>query len=396
MKKLALIVVTLLVLALAAVLAPGLLDDPGHVTIDLGQWRVEMSVLVLAGLVIAVWILTTLLIAFVRLPGRALARARRVRSQRQLENGLLALAEGDWQRAEKYLSKALSQRRSAAGYLAAARAAQGQAEPERRDDWLKLADARYGRRHRVAGMTRARLLLGEGRAEEAVPVLEALHLRKPRHAGVLRLLLQAYQDAGRWQDLRLLTPALHKAGITDRQRTEELAVLAGVRELEQAAEPDQLEAVWHSFPRRLRSARDLVMAHARRAAEMGRASLAGVHMKQLIENEPDAEALRLYALVDSADRPGRIADCQRWLEKHPDHDGLHLALGMMYLDDRDYERAREHLEKAVAIRPQGEAYALLGRILDRSGSLEAAAQCYRNALRLKAGRGPERLPPPGD
>ncbi|TVS13760.1 MAG: hypothetical protein EA419_01015 [Wenzhouxiangella sp.] len=396
MKKLFLILAALLVVTLAAVLAPALLDDPGHVTIDAGPWRVEMSMLVLVGLVIAAWIAVTLVIAIFRLPGRTVRRARQARSQRQLENGLLALVEGDWQQAEKHLGKALAQRGSTAGYLAAARAAQGQSEPGRRDDWLELADARYGRRHRVAGLARARFLLDEGRPEEAIDQLEELHLRKPRHPGVLRLLLQAYQDAGRWRDLRLLTPALHKADITDRQRTDELAVLAGVRELEQAAEPEQLESVWRSFPRRLRRSRDLVMAHARRAAEMGRSALAGARLKKLLAEKPDREALRLYALVDSRDRPGRIADCQGWLRERPDDDGLHLALGMMYLDDRDYEQARKHLEKSLAARSDGEAYALLGRILDRSGRLEAAAQCYRNALRLKSGRSAESLPPPAE
>jgi len=394
LKKLFLILAALLVVILAAVVAPALLDDPGHVTIDAGSWRVEMSVLVLGGLILAAWIAVSLIIGLFRLPGRTLRKARRARSQRQLENGLLALVEGDWQQAEKNLGKALAGRGSTAGYLAAARAAQGQSEPGRRDDWLELADARYGRRHRVAGLARARFLLDEGRAEEAIVPLEELHLRKPRHPGVLRLLLQAYQDAGRWRDLRLLTPALHKADITDRQRTEELAVLAGVRELEQAAEPEQLETIWRSFPRRLRRCRDLIMAHARRAAEMGRSSLAGGQLKKLLADKPDREALRLYALVDARDRPGRIADCQGWLKEHPDDDGLHLALGMMYLDDRDYDQARKHLETSLAARPDGDAYALLGRILDRSGRLEAAAQCYRNALRLKSGRAVESLPPP--
>lgn len=395
MKKLLLIVASLLVIVLAAILAPVLLDDPGHVRIDVGTWRLEMSVLVLVGLVVLFWVALSLVIGLLRWPGIALRRARTARAQRQLEQGLLSLAEGDWGQAEKHLNRALSHHGSPAGYLAAARAAQGQAEPERRDAWLKLADGRFGRRHRVAGLTRARLLLSEGLADEAVPILEALHLRKQRHAGVLRLLLQAYQDAGRWRDLRLLTPALRKAGIVDRTRADELAVLAAVRELEAAVEIGQLEAAWRALPARLRQNRDVVIAHARRAGDLGRPGLAGATLRQLLEDHPDHEALKLYAFADEDARRGRIADCLRWLKKHPDHEGLHLTLGMLYLADRDDEPAREHLEKALALRPDSEAYALLGRVLDRGGQLEGAAHCYRNALRLKSGRGAEPLPAPG-
>lgn len=394
MKKLLLIVLVLVAMIFTAWLAPVLLDDPGHVRIDVGEYRIEMSLLVLAGLALALWLALSLGVLLIRAPGLTLKRARQARSRRQLENGLLALAEGDWQQAEKCLQRALHQRDSAAGYLAAARAAQGLAEPERRDAWLQLADGRFGRRHRVAGLTRARLLMTEGRLSEAIPILEALHLRKTRHAGILRLLLQAYQDAGRWRDLRLLTPALHKAGIVDRARADELAELAAVRELESALDVEALEASWRALPRALRKSRAVVLAHARRATELGRHALAEPGLQRLLNEGPDSEALKCYASADEHGRSVRIADCRRWLEQHPDHDGLHLALGRLYMAERDDERAREHLEKALALRPGGEAYGLLGRVLDRSGQLEAAAHCYRNALRLQAGRGAEPLPAP--
>ncbi len=394
MKKLVLIVASLAVLAAAALLAPPLLEDPGRVVIDVGRWRMEMSVLVLVGLVLALWIGLAVLIALVRLPGRAVRRARAARSRRQLENGFLALAEGDWPQAERQLQRALDHRPSTAGYLAAARAAEGRADPAGRDRWLQLADARFGRRHFATGLARARMLVAEGRATDAIPVLEDLHLKKRTHQGVLRLLLQAYQDAGRWRDLRLLTPALYKADIVDARRRDELAVHAGVRELEQTEHVEALEAAWRALPRRQRAQRDLILAYARRASELGRSELAGAQLKRLLDAAPDSDALRVYALVEAGDRPGRIRDCRRWLEAHPEHAGLHLALGMMLLDEREYDQAREHLEKAVARQPDGDAYALLGRILDRSGRLEAATQCYRNALRIKSGRGVETLPPP--
>lgn len=394
MKRLFFLLASLAVLAVAALVAPPLMENPGRVVMDIGRWRVEMSALVLFGLVVVGWIVLALVIALLRLPGKTVRRARQSRARRQMETGLLALAEGEWQQAEKHLDRALRYRGSTAGYLAAARAAQGQADSEGRDHWLQLADGRFGRRHFATGLARARMLVGEGRTAEAIPVLEALHLKKPRHQGLLRLLLQAYQDAGRWRDLRLLTPALFKADIVDARRRDELAVLAGVREIEQAELVADLESAWRALPRRQRRERDLVLAYGRRAAELGRSSLAGGYLKKCLDQELDSQLLRVYALVEAGDRPGRIRDCLRWLETDPRHPGLHLALGMMYLDEREYDSAREHLEKAVAAQPDGETYALLGRILDRSGRLEAAAQCYRNALRLQGGRSAEALPPP--
>ncbi len=394
MKRLLLIVLVALGLVAAALVAPRLLDDPGHVMIDIGQWRVEMSLLALIGAVLLAWIVFSLVSLLLRLPARAVRRARELRSRRQLEKGFLALTEGDWQQAERLLHKSLRYRGSTAGYLAAARAAQGRGDRDARDRMLALADARFGRRHFVTGLARARLLIGEGRIEEAVPVLEASHLRKPRHTGVLRLLLESYQELGRWRDVRLLTPALYRAGVVDRRRADALAALAGSRELEAAPDVEQLEHCWKELGRKHHRQRDVVLAYARRSSELGRTTEAGHALVGYLKKELDDELLRAYADVGEGGRAERIAQLERWLEQQPGHGGLLLALGLLYLDDRQYDKARSCLEAAVRKQPGSEAYAALGRVLDHDGKLEAAAQCYRNALRLRSGRGAEPLPPP--
>ncbi len=394
MKRIVLVVLVLLALLAAALLAPRLLQDPGYVMMDFGPWRIEMSLLALAAAVLVSWVALSLAFGLIRLPGRLWRTARERRARHQLEDGLLALTEGDWQRAEKALSRSMTYRSSTAGYLAAARAAQGQADRSGRDRWLKLADRRFGRRHFVTNLARARLLTGEGRTDEAIPVLEDLHLRKPRHTGVLRLLLQAYQELDRWRDVRLLAPAVRKAGMIDAERCEALIVHAAVREIEHAVDVGALEAAMQALGRRQRKSREIVLAYARRAGELGQPALGGPALKRLLDHSLDDEALRIYAQADDENRAARLADCERWARQEPDHGGVRYALGMLYLDDRQYEKAREALEAALAQRPDEQAYAALGRILDRSGQLEAATQCYRNALRLRQGRGAEPLPPP--
>lgn len=396
MRRLLVIVLVAAALVATALIAPFLAEDPGHVQLDIGSWRVEMSLLVLVGAVLLTWVALSLLTGLFRLPGRVLRRARERRSRRQLEKGFLALTEGDWPTAERALQKSLSYRDSTAGYLAAARAAQGRGDSAGRDRWLEHADSRFGRRHFVTGLARARLLAAEGRNEEATAVLERLHLQKPRHTGVLRLLLESYQDLGRWRDLRLLTPALHRAGVVDRDRATELAVLAAGRELDSSMDIDRLESSWKELPRKLRQRRELVAAYARRAGDLGRTARASGLLERHLAAGPDDELLSLYAASDEGDRTHRIKQCEKWLQSHPDHIGLQQTLGLLYLEDRQYERAQDCLERVVRERPNSRAYAALGRVLDRAGKLEAAAQCYRNALRLRDGRGAEPLPPPSE
>ncbi|MEN1727417.1 MAG: heme biosynthesis HemY N-terminal domain-containing protein [Pseudomonadota bacterium] len=394
MKRLIFIILALVALVATALLAPRLASDPGLVSIDIGDYRIQMSLLTLFGAVLVMWVAISLVIALIRLPGRMVRKQREYRAQRQLENGLLALTEGDFQRAEKELGKSLNHHGTTAGYLAAAQAAQGQSDLQARDQWLQLADRRFGRKHFVTDLSKARMLAAEGRIEEAVPILEALHLKKPKHSGVLRLLLQDYQDLDRWRDVRLLTPALRKAGIIDEQRESELATLAACREMAAAGDLDTLDAALQALGRKQRQERDIVLAYARRAGELGHPEAGGAVLRKLLKAGPDRDALKLYAQVDDHERAQRISDCESWLKQHPGHGGLHLALGFLYLQDRDYDKAKDHLEKSLDQAPDAEAYAALGRLHDRAGRLEAAAQSYRNALRLQQGRGVRALPAP--
>ena len=375
-----------------ALLGPALLDDPGYVLIEVGGWRLQMSFLVLAGGVLGVWLLATVIVGLLRMPGRAVRRLREARERRNLDRGLLALAEGDWAQAERSLARAMrGPAVSAPGYLAAARAAQGRSSPERRDAYLALADQKFGQRHFATALARARLLVGEDQPDAAIDLLEQLHLKRPKHEGVLKLLLQCYQQCERWHDVRLLVPAIRKAGIVSKQRAEELTGLAAARELEAANDPEELARLHDSLKRAVRQKPEVVAAFARRALEFERPELAEPDLRRAVGNSFDPRLLELYAQTDGGDRVLRIRQCEKWLAKKPDDAALHLALGRLYLDDGNDENAHEHLQFAVHKSPDRAAYAALGQVLDRAGELASATQCYRNALRLEQGRVPEQL-----
>lgn len=378
-----------------ALVGPALMENPGYVLIEIGGWRVQMSFMVLAGTVIGVWLLISLLVGLLRAPGRALRRFRAARERRNLDRGLLALSEGDWVRAERSLARAMKgSGATTSGYLAAARAAQGQAAPERRDQYLALADRRFGQRHFATALARARLLVGEGEPGAAIELLEQLHIKRPRHEGVLKLLLQSYQACDRWHDVRLLVPAIRKAGIVSTERAEELSSLAAARELEAARDVGELSRVHQTMQRALKQRPETVAAFASRALELDRPELAENDLRRAIEATFDARLLDLYSRTDTGDRATRILKCEQWLVDNPESADVHLALGRMYLDDRDDQKAREHLQIAVRKSPNPAAYAALGQVLDRAGLMESATQCYRNALRLEQGRAPDPLPLP--
>ncbi|MEM1081315.1 MAG: heme biosynthesis HemY N-terminal domain-containing protein [Pseudomonadota bacterium] len=393
---LGLLLVGLIVFAIVvgAWLAPWLVQNPGLVMIEIGSWRLQMSVLVLVGVILIVWLGISLLVGFFRMPAKATQKMKQSSHRKHLNQGLLALSEGDWVGAEKALAKAMRSQSSTAGYLAAARAAQGQSALARRDQYLALADKPFGKEHFATALARARLLMGEGEPEQAIVLLEQLHLKKKRHQGVLKLLLQAYQQCNRWHEVRLLIPATRKAGIVDADRASELSLLATARELSAATDLASLEQIHRGLPRSIREQTEVAEAFASRALELDQAPAAEPVLRRALEKRLDDSLLALYAEADPVDLKPRIGHVQRWLQLEPESTALHLSLGRLFMQQRETDQARHHLEIAVRKHPDPAAYAALAQVLDRAGDLEAATQCYRNALRMEQGRAPEPLPLP--
>ena len=123
MKTTFLVLIAIALALVAAALAPVFKADPGMVQIHFLGWTVETSVLVLVLGVLLLWVLVWAIIRLWRMPSETARRVREQRALRQLEKGLLALTEGDWETAERALEKSASSHgRTTARYLAAAEA----------------------------------------------------------------------------------------------------------------------------------------------------------------------------------------------------------------------------------------------------------------------------------
>ena len=118
MKRSLILLALLALLLLAGWLAPTFKSDPGHVLINFADWTIETSVLVLATAFLLWWFAVQLVVWFWRMPLKTARKMQEQRAFNQLEKGLLALTEGDWQGAEKALEKSASkQGKTTAHYL---------------------------------------------------------------------------------------------------------------------------------------------------------------------------------------------------------------------------------------------------------------------------------------
>ena len=391
-RSFALLIIVLLVL-LAAALAPVFKADPGLVQIHLLGWTIETSVLVLVMAILLLWLGVSLLWRLWRLPAETARRLSQQRALAQLEKGLLALTEGDWRTAERALGKsATAEGKNTARYLAAAQAADGRDEMERADWYLEQADS-GGRKERfIVALARARILCGNSRHAEASPLLEELEQRRKRHPQVLRLLADAYQETGDWDGLQRILPALRRSGVVDDLEAADLTVQAAVRSLRKSADLDALNSAWSDLGRAVKRIPEVVRAFADRAIELGGPELTEGVLRSTLKREWNSALLIPYGDPGAEDTATRLKQCEKWLRQYPDDPMLHLALGRLCASEELWGKAREHLVRSLELEPSIGGYDSLGQLLERMGELETAMACFRNALRMSQGKRPNPLP----
>lgn len=383
--------IALLVLVAAAALAPALSTDPGYVLIQLGEWQIETTVIVIAIAILLIFVLIRLLLWIVDTPRRAMNNL----SRRRMEKGLLALAEGNWSQAEKALqSSASSSGLKSIGYLAAARAASSQTDDieaeVRQQKYLLAADNGEARTQFLLELSRARMHIARNNFQQAIPILTQLRKRRRKNPQVLKLLAQCYRELGQWPALREILPAMRKAKIIDRTDEHDIQLLAATNELETSTNSEQLQKTWESLAKALRSETVVVASYAERTLNFDLPRLAETALISSLDKEIDEHLLNLYfqCQLDNTDSSldKTLAQAEKWRRKQPDSAAVERLLGQICIQQKLWGKAKAHLLESIRLQPQQQTFQILGELLERHGEIESALHCFHNALQLSQGK----------
>jgi HemY protein len=386
----------LFALALGALASHWLLGDQGYVLVDVRGWRLETSV---PGLLIALLVLYLLIrlvswmISAPRRAGRAFGEFRARRGQRNLDNAFAAIAEGQWNRGERLLGRAARGPASLAGYLSAARAAQQQEAPERRDEWLRLAyEADPGAAPAVL-LTQAELQLEHDQLEEALATLRRLDSMTPGHPRGLVLQARVLERLADWAGLEALLPQLRSRKAMDGDAIQAVEVRLGRAQLAAADDPVALEAAWEALRRDMRRHPAVLEAYAERALRVGAADHAEVVLRRALKSAWTPSLVAAYGRLETSNPVAQLATAEKWLNDRPEDAELLLTCGLLCLRTQLWGKARSYLETSLAIRPSPETWQIYGDLLVELGESGAASEAFRQGLAAASGSAPALAPP---
>jgi len=379
-------IVALLTLG-ATGLATLMLYDNGHVSMVWGDWVIETSLSFLMAALILIFLVGYLVIRFGihiwKIPQYWRQRRtlkRYAKAQSKMEEGLLALEYGDWQKAERALIKSAKQ--SEAGlvnYLSAAKMAHNQQALERRDLYLEQARTEYPESAEVIGLVEARLL-AEKQPERARAILEVLHNESPKNAAVVAELVTILEQLKDWKALEELLPKAKRLKAIDSACMSELQLKLFAGQLQCSKTLAELDEHWQSFNRKLQAEPELMAEYIEQRISFAEYAGLAEMIEKALSKRWNERLVYQYGRLQSGPAYERLKVAEKWQEKHGDSAVLLLTLGRIACRGQLWSRAHGYFRDSLKLRPELETFHALASCYEQEGEEHQAALIYKEAI----------------
>ena len=379
-----------LLLAVAgALVAQLLIQDPGRVLVSFRgtdyAFTVVSGLLMLGAALLVAWLLWTI----VMLPFRGWRGFRTRQERARLTDGLTALQQGHWSRAEKLLVQAADRGDAEAlARVAAAQAADARGDAAAAQRQLEALGDRHPGARAIAGAERA---LADDRPTDALVALDTPGAQPLPPRGLL-LRAQALAALGRAQDAYGLLGALRQQQALPAAQLDELQARWSEAGLREAADANVLAERWDTLPKPLRSDPAVVAAYAERAAALRWDEAAAKRLEQALDTRWDEPLADLYGRLPIGRLDARRGNLERWLQAHPASPALLLALARLAREQGQWPQAEAYLHRALAQGAGSNAWEELGHGFSDAGDETRARLSYANALRASRDEAPVELP----
>lgn len=377
------------IFAAAAGLVVAARYSSGYALLVLPPYRVELSLTLLALLVLASAVLAYYLVrvvtAAVSLPERVRQYRAEHRQARQLDALLEALREwlaGRYARAEKAAASVTLDGYSGVAAVIAARCAHALRAYERRDQHLERARLLGEADETARRVAEAEFLMDQQQPREALDVLHSLGPNK--HTAALRLEMQAQQTLRNWDAVVPLITQLEKRGVFDAAHAERLRRRAHAESFRRK-DVDVLSGLWKRLPDEQRTDAQVAAAAARAYMTGNDFAAAQRVIEASLDRNWDTALIALYGEC-AGDTLRQIERAEDWLKQHNRDGALLLALGQLCARQGLWGKAQSYVEASIAVDPTYAAHLEAARLHERSENAEAANRHYRESLRLAVAR----------
>lgn len=371
--------------------------DLGLMQVSFAEHYFEASLFEVGVLSLAVILATLLLsylyrllIDFAGLFGEKRNERLAEKARHSLEQGLIELAEGRFDKAEKILLQKVEHTDNPLlTYLAAARAAQHQGAHDRRDDYIRRAHHGAPDADIAIGLTQAELQMDHNQLEQALATLNHLNALSPHHPHVLKLLAETHDRLGEWERLQELLPDVKKANVLNAEKLLSLEIDTWrglISDRGKTGDVNTVTGLWDIMPRSIRAIPEIVEYYATELIKQHASGEAEQVLRDYLSKHWVESSIVLYSELDVMASQEQISAAEDWLQDHRHNEYLLYALGKMCVSRNDWSKARTYLEASLSVKPMPATYLKLAQLLeDHLEDRKQAQEYYRQGLHMLSG-----------
>jgi HemY protein len=363
----------------------GRIDPDNYVKMYIGNYVIEIKVLGFVLLVLGIVIVLYFLLRLIRMLWNAPKSYNRWRQRLDVQAadadlgaGYLSLIKGDWKQAEKKLvAKSVHSSIPYLNFLAAAQAAQEQGKIDKRDEYLNAAYKAAPKERLAIGLTKARLHQSAGQLDQALATLEDVADIGAKNSQFTAMLMQTYEQLEDWQGAQALLPSARKqSALPDAV----LDTIYNQIHASQLSAAKDTAAAWKALPRDQKKKQSNILIYTRHLIKTGEAVDAERLLRASLKISWSDELVRLYGKLPS-DKPVKLRRrLEGWLLARPENAELNLAAGRLAVNEKNFELAKEYLQKAIQLEQLPKAYSLLGEVYESLNDSGKALQLYRAGM----------------
>jgi HemY protein len=387
----------LIILVIACALVIAIEYDPGYLLLSYHQYTLETSIWVgLAAFLFLLWLVGFFFSVLRRtisgssMMGKWFSSRGARRSQQQTTKGMIAFIEGNWNDAQRILSRAATKSETPLlNYLLAARASHALDDDKAIKEYLNKAEESTSGASIAVGLTQAELQIRQGKFEQSLATLTRVRRNSGKHPYVLELLKQVYVGLKDWEQLMSLLPELKKHHVVSQKELEQLELLAAHQRIIDAGNTRQdslnkLESLWSKLPKSTTKKADVIVCYAEQIMRHGGDKQAEKIIRNQLKKEWDSRLVDLYGKVQGEDNSKQLLHAENWLKERNNDAALFLCLGRLSLRNSLWDKAKEYFNNSLKVSESPEVCAELGRLLAHLGEHEKSNEYFQRSLQFES------------
>ena len=173
----------------------------------------------------------------------------------------------------------------------------------------------------------------------------------------IRMLIKLCEKSGTWhlaeQALHLIDKALYDAPRRQQYIRKQITV-ALLKQATKQKDKQLFHRIWQQANEQIKG--ELLESYIFLSLQLGNIKETERYLEKMIEQNHNERAIEQYGLLSDSGVKHRIKRSEHWLAQYPDNPALLLCLARLYKTNAQPDKAKEYLQKSLAVEPSYQAW----------------------------------------